>query len=203
MPTNGLVKGGAVMEVDLPSKVIDRQGRFTLILDEPSASWQMASAIAKLVNESADTGETVAVAVDAKNVVVQIPTAERDRPDAFIASVLRLNVPVQPAEARVRVNDKTGTMVVTGDVEVSPVVISHRGLTITIVEPRQVPRYPQRVQHGAVAVDTTGTGGARLQDLADAFDQLKVPADDRIQIVKELYETGKLHAKLTVDGEEK
>jgi hypothetical protein len=31
------------------------------------------------------------------------------------------------------------------------------------------------------------------------FDQLKVPAADRISIIQELYKTGKLHAKLNVD----
>ena len=46
----------------------------------------------------------------------------------------------------------------------------------------------------------TQQGGAKLQDLALAFDQLKVPAEDRIAIVKELYRTGKLHAKLIING---
>ena len=53
-----------------------------------------------------------------------------------------------------------------------------------------------------VTLDTTQQGGAKLQDLAIAFDQLKVPAEDRISIVKELYRTGKLHAKLILNGTE-
>ena len=50
-----------------------------------------------------------------------------------------------------------------------------------------------------IALDTTNAGGAKLQDLVNALDQLKVPAEDRIAIVKELYKTGKLHAKLIVE----
>jgi flagellar basal body P-ring protein FlgI len=50
-----------------------------------------------------------------------------------------------------------------------------------------------------VSLDTTNEGGAKLQDLVNALDQLKVPAEDRIAIVKELYKTGKLHAKLIVE----
>ncbi len=57
-------------------------------------------------------------------------------------------------------------------------------------------------EKSVVAIDTTQQGGAKLQDLALAFDQLKVPAEDRIAIVKELYRTGKLHAKLIVNGVE-
>jgi flagellar P-ring protein precursor FlgI len=197
-PTSAVVKGGAVMEVDLPAKYIDSSGRFSLILDDPSASWTTASTIAKLINEAGDTGDEIAVALDPKNIIVTIPPSERERPDSFISSVLRLPVPMLPTEARVQINERTGTMIVTGDVEISPVVISHKGLTITTILPPSIPsaRNPQVLTNNAIPLDTTNQGGARLQDLAAAFDQLKVPADDRITIIKELYKTGKLHAKL-------
>ncbi len=202
VPTSGTVKGGAVMEADLPAKYVDQHGQYQLVIKGPFTSWSMSSTIAKLINEMADTGETVAVAVDPKNVVVQVPASERERPDTFIANVLRLTVPILPSEARVRVDDKTGSMVATDDAEISAGVVSYRGMTITIAPPR--PRAGQRPPRGALGVDpTTPGGGARPQDLADLFDQLKVPADDRVQIIKQLYENGMLHAKLTVDGEEK
>lgn len=200
-PTAGMVEGGAVMEVDLPAKYIDNAGRFTLVLDDPSASWTTASTIAKLINEAGDTGETIAAAIDPKNIVVQIPASERERPDSFISAVLRLPVPILPTEAKVQINERTGTMIVTGDVEISPVVISHKGLTITTINPQPVatPRNPQVGTKEVIPLDTTNQGGGKLQDLANAFDQLRVPAEDRIIIVKELYKTGKLHAKLVVE----
>jgi flagellar P-ring protein precursor FlgI len=203
-PTAGIVKGGATMEVDLPTKYIDNAGRFTLIIDDPAASWTMASSIAKLINESNESGEQIAVAIDAKNVVVQIPNAERATPDNFISTVLQLPVRLQPAEARVRINSKNGTVIVTGDVEISPTVISHKGLTITTINPAAPPtqRNPQVLTKSTVPLDTTSMGGAKLQDLAAAFDQLKVPVEDRIDIIKELYKTGYLHAKLIIDGQE-
>jgi len=93
-------------------------------------------------------------------------------------------------------------MIVTGDVEISPVVISHKGLTISTIDPapRPTARAPVTTTKGVVALDTTQQGGGKLQDLAVAFDQLKVPPEDRIAIVKELYRLGKLHAKLIVNG---
>ena len=202
-PTVGVVKGGAVMEVDLPAKYIEN-GRFTLILEDPSASWTMASTIAKNINElEGDGGEddSIAVAVDPKNIVVTIPDAERDRPDSFISRVQQLPVRLMPAEARVQINERTGTLIVTGDVEISPVVISHKGLTISTTEPRPVPtpRFPLTTTKDVVSLDTTAQGGAKLKDLVDALEQLKVPAEDRITIVKELYKTGMLHAKLIVE----
>lgn len=201
-PTGGVVKGGgAVIEYDLPAKYIDN-GQFTLVIEDPSASWTNASTIAKVINDAESTsGETIAVAADPKNVVVTIPTIERERPDSFISRVQRLPVPLLPTEARVLVNSKTGTMIVTGDVEISPCVISHKGLTISTANPTPVgtPRNPLVTLKDAVALDTTGSGGAKLQELLNALDQLKVPAEDKITIVKELYQTGKLHAKLIVE----
>ncbi len=200
-PTVGVVKGGVVMEADIPTNHIEN-GRFTLILEDPSASWTIASTIAKIINDAEGTsGETLAVVIDPKNVVVTIPPIERERPDSFISRVQRLPVPLLPTEARVQINERTGTMIITGDVEISPVVISHKGLTISTIKPEPIatPRTPVIIQKSTVALDTTKAGGAKLQELVDVLEQLSVPAEDRITIVKELYRIGKLHGKLITE----
>ena len=201
-PTVGVVKQGCVMEADLPAHYIDDRGMFTLIIDDPSASWTMASTIAKIINDGlSDDGQLIATAVDPKQVVVTIPQAERARPDGFISRVQLLPVTLLPSEARVQINDKSGTIIMTGDVEISPVVISHKGLTISTIAPAPVPtpRTPVVTEKGAIALDTTAQGGAKLQELLNALDAIKVPAEDRIEIIKELHKTGKLHAKLIVE----
>ena len=38
--------------------------KITLIIDNPSASWSMSYAIAKIINEESDSGETLAVAMN-------------------------------------------------------------------------------------------------------------------------------------------
>ena len=200
-PTTGIVKKGAVMEVDMAYRFIEN-GRFWLVLEDAAASWTAASNIAKIINEAEGTnGDEIAVAVDPKNVLVTIPRIEQARPDSFISRVQRLPLFIQPTEARVQINARTGTLIVTGDVEISPVVISHKGLTISTIDPEPVPtpRAPVVKNKELVAIDTTNAGGAKLQDLVGALEQLKVPAEDRITIVKELHKTGKLHAKLIVE----
>jgi flagellar P-ring protein precursor FlgI len=207
-PLKGVIRGGAVMEVDLPPRYIDETGRFKLNINQPSASWAMSNTIAKLVNEASDT-DNVAVSLDPGTVLVQIPESERKRPDGFIARILALPIPATAAteatEARVLIDDSSGTMIITGDVEISPVVISHKGLTITAITPPPVAsaRNPLVQKKDSIPFDTMNQGGARLKDLADAFDQLKVPTEDRIAIVKNLYEIGKLHAKMTINGQER
>lgn len=199
VPTTGVIRSGATMEVDLPVDPV-KNGQFRLIIDDPSASWGMSSLIAKVVNDNED-GTPLAVAIDAKNVVVMIPPAELERPDSFIARVMSLQLPRVTTEARVTINERTGTMIISGDVEISPVIISHAGLTITTIVPPPVAssRSPEVNQSNFVGLDPQSSGGAKLQDLLSALDQLKVPATDRIEIIKELHRIGKLHAKLIIE----
>ena len=221
-PTVARVERGCVMERDLPKRFVT-DGRFTIVIDDGHAGWTTASHIAKVINDSESLdGRELAVAVDPKNVVVTIPDADRARPDSFISRVQRLPVPLVADEARVRVNERLGTVVITGDVEISPVVISMHGLTITTAAPGgagaggvQGPGDP----FGAATPATVAPGAqvgnfvpvyagdnvtnersrARLADLVSALDRLQVPAEDRISILKELHRTGKLHARLIVE----
>ena len=195
----GVIQGGCVVEGDWPVGSIDN-GTFRLIIDDPHASWTTSSNIAKIINDSED-GQNWAWATSEKEVTIRIPPSEQAHPDAFISRVQRLPMPMVASEARVLINERTGTLIITGDVEISPVVISQKGLTISTIQPAPVPslRDPQIKTTDVVALDTIGDGGAKLKDLINALDQLKVPIQDRIDIIKELYKTGKLHAKLIVE----
>ncbi|MGN6505826.1 MAG: flagellar basal body P-ring protein FlgI, partial [Tepidisphaeraceae bacterium] len=124
-PTTGVVKNGCVLEGDFPSGAIDG-GVFRLVIDAPSASCTMSTNTAKIINDSED-GQNWAFATSEKEVVVRIPPSEQLHPDSFISRVQRLPVPLVASEARVVINARTGTIVITGDVEISPVVISHKG----------------------------------------------------------------------------
>jgi flagellar P-ring protein precursor FlgI len=205
-PTSGVIRataGGAVMEVALEPSVIDNTGRFELILDEPSADWTTASTIAKIINdsESADSGQTLAIATKSSEIQVTIPLNERVHPDSFISRVQRLPVPQLPTEARVQIDTKTNTIIMTGDVEISPVVITHKGLSISTIAPPPVAtvQNPVVTTHDVVTLGTGAGEGGNLQDLISAMEMLKVPAEDRVQIIEELYKTGKLHAKLIME----
>lgn len=199
-PTTGIVRNGGQMETDIPVEMIDPGGRFTLVIDGPSASWATASMIATVINGEED-GSTWAVAIDPKNVVVTIPPSQREAPDIFIARVQGMPMPRVPVEARVTINDRTGTMILTGDVTISPVIITHNGLTISTRLPAVQPteRTPVIKSEEWLKLDPDAAGGAKLQDLLSALDQLKVPAADKISIVQQLHKTGKLHAKLIVE----
>jgi flagellar P-ring protein precursor FlgI len=211
-PTVGRVENGAVLEQDLPKRFV-RDGGFTLIIDKAHASWTSASNIAKVINDSEGLdGEEYAIAIDPRNVVVRVPPAELARPDSFISRIQRLPVPLVQDQARVRINERLGTIIITGDVEISPVVVSMNGLTIStlpgdpaVIGPGGVdpfaanPAAPREGDFVPIATVASDRQRAKLRDLVDALDALKVPAQDRIAILKELHETGKLHAKLDIE----
>jgi flagellar P-ring protein precursor FlgI len=205
VPTVGVVPEGAQLTRSVFSECIT-DGRLTLVLRNDVATWPMANNLASLINGvMAPDGPEIARAIDEKNVVVFVPPAQLSNPATFISQILTSYI--DPAMigtgARVVINERTGTIVMTGDVEISPVVISHNGLTISTITPP--PPFDPEAEPGApseggfIGLDPDHRGGARLSDLIAAFNQLKVPAQDRITIIKEIKKSGKLHATLIIE----
>jgi flagellar P-ring protein precursor FlgI len=204
VPTVGRVPRGAQLTADVMSRLMDRYGRITLVINPQNASWPVANNLANLINDLiAPDGPQIAKAIDAKNVVLEVPMWQRDNPGQFISPILQTYIdPSQVSGGgKVVINERTGTIVISGDVQVSPVIISHRGLTITTITPPPVANAAQPIisENGFVAMDPEKRGGAQLADLLAAFNQLKVPADDRIDILKLMHESGKLHAQLILE----
>ncbi|GMU24550.1 MAG: hypothetical protein AMXMBFR13_46240 [Phycisphaerae bacterium] len=85
--------------------------------------------------------------------------------------------------------------------EISPAVITYKGLTITTVIPElpASPANPKIVEKDFVPIDPQKKGGAKLADLVDALNQLRVSAPDKINIIEQLHKTGKLHATVIVE----
>lgn len=203
-PTSGVIKQGAQLTRDVMAQYLDSFGRITLVISEPNATWPMASNLASLINGvMAPNGPNLAKAIDQKNVLIDVPVYERTDPAAFISQIMQTYV--DPSQigtgARVVINERTGTIIVSGDVQISPVIISHKGLTITAVTPpiTPTPQNPIRESQPFVGLDPQARGGARLTDLLAAFNQLKVDAPDRIAILKEMHKSGKLHAQLVLE----
>jgi len=198
-PTAGIVKGGAVMERDVLPEVV-ANGRITLVLDNDHATWAIASSIARIVNEAeAPLGVPLAKAEAPSHVVVRVPRAEAHDPAGFIARVLDLPVLMPDLKARIVINRRTGTIVITGDVQIDPVTFTQRGLTIQVVAP-QLPPTPAapRVSTERYQLLDPAKRAARTtaRELTDAFNQLQVPIDDQIAVIWAIKRAGLLHAEV-------
>ena len=221
-PTGGVIRNGARMEQDVFITVVStgaelqatglvnpwikpNQTYVTLVLDENHAGWSMAAAVAQAVDKelslSADV-DRVALAVDSKNVVVLLPQHQRGDPASWIRDVERTPILMESNEARVTVNRNAGTIVITGDTRLSPVVVSQRGMTITVTNPLPDGTIPKPAFDQLDFVGLEGGRGAQpnVHDLLEALNRLKVDFKDRVSILEEIHRAGKLHAQFLYEG---
>lgn len=203
-PTAGVVRGGARMLRDVAGPEVP--DIFELIIDPHFSGWAAASQIATAINSRAQPqGPSVAVAVDERTIRVSIPEAERGDRAAFLADVMgaEVNSSLLDLPAQVIVNSRTGAIVVTGDVEISPVAITHKDLNITTTRPTPVPSAQnpliERQRWADVRTSSKPSENAKLADLLTAFKSLDIPVTEQIAILQMLHKTGKLQARLVVD----
>ena len=220
-PTSGVVKKGVDVEENVFHLYVDydkypNQAVFTLVLDDDQADWQTAKAVADIINEEAappgsfqsslptDAGapaEPAAVVLGPKNILVNIPDKQSHSPSGFIARIMNLPVDLPDPEAAVVINEKTGVIAITGNVEIAPIIVTVNNLmTIRIGEP-ELQTQPQTAAPSPSQwsdFDTVGKSKAKLKQLIDALDQLHVPVQDKINVIYEINRLGALRANLIV-----
>lgn len=207
--TAGRIRGGAQVSRDVRMGVIDDQGSIHLVVKSAYAGWTTTKLLANTINQDRqgfrEDAEEIARAIDGKAVVIRIPDVERANPANFIGKVLsiRLDPTLLDLPARVIVNERTGSIVVTGDVQISPTVISHEDLVVTTVTPAipPTPERPRVDQTTVTSVDTVDgeRSMARLEDLLEAMRALDVPVKDRIAILAQMHAIGHLHAEFITE----
>jgi flagellar P-ring protein precursor FlgI len=95
-----------------------------------------------------------------------------------------MEVPLGP---RVVINERAGSIVMSGDVEVGPVVITHKNMVI------------QAGGAQFVGLDSGQSQTTKLKALIDALNALNTPTQDVIQIIKSLEKNGKLRGRLIIE----
>jgi flagellar P-ring protein precursor FlgI len=212
-PTSARVHDGAQIIKEI------RTGRigdsFNLVLRPYRTGWAAASEVASSINQImyGRTSKDIALAalpaiatpLDDHTVRIDVPPAERPNPAAFIAEILATDVNATQLSlpAQVICNKGSGAILVTGDVEIDPVNITHKDLVITTTIPALVPT-PQdplidKVRWASVQTGAKPSEKAKLQDLLAAFKQLDIPAGEQIAILGMINKAGKLHARLVIE----
>ena len=197
----GRVPGGAFVEEEVPAPLTDG-ATLQLILRDPD--FTTASRIADALRRLSLT----ALAEDSGSIAVAVPKAKQDDIVSFIASIEMLGVlPDQPA--KIIINERTGTVVVTGAVRLSPGAIAHGGLSIRIDNaPVIIPPAPFNPNPGQVVplqtVDVQENkvnfapipATTTIQELANALNRLGVTPRDLIAILQAMQQAGMLNAQL-------
>jgi len=205
VPSAGRIPGGASVERAVPSSfTVD--GRVSLNLHTPD--FTTANRLAMGINQLLGGG--TAQAMDAVTVSVQAP-ADPVQQVSFLALLENLEITPGDAPARVVINSRTGTVVISSQVRVLPAAVSHGSLSVTIRERPQVSQ-PAPFSDGqtvAVArseIEVTQQGGnafvfgpgTDLDDIVRAVNAVGAAPGDLVSILEALKQAGALRAELVV-----
>ena len=210
VPTTGRVTNGGTIVCPFESDEIVNNAKIAFLLAEAHADWNTAEDIARAINEDyigiqvslareyeqaggeAKELSRIAWATSANRVEVVIPEEYLNKVPSFIGRCQQVLVADPQMEARVVIDEATGTVVLTGNVEIAPVLIAHKNLRIAV---RQQP-----------AAETTSVGsipeppvaGSQLEQLVNVLRRLNVAPGDLIEIFKKLDTAGALNAKMVI-----
>lgn len=206
-PTVGQIPNGGKVAKEL-AFALDAQQPITLNLKEPD--FTTAARAANAINQV--LGARLASAADPGTVRVQVPASERDNLVGLIATIE--NVDVTPdRRARIVINERTGTIVMGAHVRLSPVAVSHGGLTVQISEQKAVsqPGAPfsdagETVVSDLSEVQVTEEGGGlamldpgpTLGDVVHALNTLGVKPRDLVAILLSMQQAGAVQAEIEV-----
>lgn len=214
VPTVGRIPGGGTVERLVETAFLETDF-FLLNLRRPDFS--TASAVAEAINETFGAG--VAMSLDASSVRVRAPHDPGARVP-FLGLLEQIEIEPATPRAQVIVNARTGTVVIGGEVRVTPAAVSHGSLTVRVNEDFNVDQGTTVVTgpNGNVAVpgDVVVTPdteieveqennpafvfdpGVSLSSLVDAINAVGASAADLVAILEALHRAGALRAELIV-----
>lgn len=204
-PTVARLPGGAIMERSIDTNII-KDGAITLLLSNPdyAAAVMMAEEINRYFPEAAK-------AMTAQNLEVRIPDEYKGQETTFIASIEALRVETDQ-NARVVMDERTGTIVATADVRISPVAVSHGSITVSVARSPVISQ-PGAFSPGETVQDeitdievvevlggfSTLDSSPTLSDLTTSLNSLGVSSRDMMMILQTLKSAGALHADIIIE----
>ena len=93
---------------------------------------------------------------------------------------------------RVVINERAGTIVISGDVEIGAVAVTHKNMVIE-TGGRSRPKHVRRPSTRSIP------RSPKLKALVEALNAVHASTEDIIEIIKGLDRNGKLHAPLIIE----
>ncbi|MBC7660367.1 MAG: flagellar basal body P-ring protein FlgI [Chitinophagaceae bacterium] len=176
--TVSVIADGGMIEKDfIPSLVQNQAIDLNLVKSDFSTSNRIALAINQHFHAE------IATAVDPARVKVHVPEASWSNVTGFIAEMETLEV-LADQKAVVIINERTGTIVMGGDVKISPIAISHNGFSINAGG------------KGKPADAVKSLDGSTVNDLVKGLNQMGVKPEDLISILQSIHASGALRAEI-------
>jgi flagellar P-ring protein precursor FlgI len=204
-PTVGRVPGGALIERDVAGVFGDSD---VLNYRLKNSDFTTVARMSEVVNQH--FGGQVARSLDAGQMQVSVPAPYRDNMVDFVARLEQLEL-TPDSQARVVVNEKTGTIVMGERVRISTVAVSHGNLNLVVSESARVSQpYPLSLGQTVVVPETSievseeiarmvvMEQGVSIGEIAAALNAIGATPRDLIAIFQAIKASGALYADLVV-----
>ena len=205
VPSGGRIPNGATIEADIPNPFyFSKDLTYNLHTPDFTTAKRMSDAI----NQQMGIG--TARALDATSVVVTAPIKMAQRVD--YVSVLE-NIEFNPAEAmaKIIINARTGTVVISSNVIVKSAAVSHGNLVVSVTETPVISQ-PNAFANGRTVVRNQSQvdvsqknnhafvlpKGTTLKDIVRGINAVGATPADVISILEALQQAGALNATLIV-----
>jgi len=205
VPTSGRIPNGATVErmIESPFTRSDH-----VVLNVRTGDFTTARAIVDAVNEL--FGDQTARAIDGVSIAVRAPT-DLDQRVSFLSMIENLEVEPGEPPAKIVVNSRTGTVVISRNVRVTAAAVTHGPITVSISATNEISQ-PNPFSDGqTAAVQNADVGitepknkmflfqpGINLQEIVDAVNQTGATPSSVIAILEALKSSGSLRAELVV-----
>ena len=212
IPTVGRIPKGASVERLVPTEFLDAD---FVILNLHRGDFTTANNITTAINET--FGEGTAISLDTNSIRVVAPQ-DPTLKVGFVSVLENLEVVRSEPPAKIIVNSRTGTLVISGNVKVTPAAVSHGTLSVKVNEDvnvdggdavaigdgAQANAEAQAVPDTQITVEEETAkaflfdAGVSLNELVDAINAVGATPSDLVAILEALREAGALNAELIV-----
>ena len=214
VPTVGRIPGGGTVERLIETGFLDTDN---LILNLHQGDFSITNQVAEAINDVFGGG--IAVPLDLRSVKVRAPV-DPSQKVSFISMLENIEIEPERQSAKVVVNARTGTVVIGGDVRVTPAAVTHGSLTVRVDEnPTVTQQNAVAAADGALiaapgeAVETEDTAitvdqeparafmfdpGVELSEIVEAINAVGTSPADLVAILEALREAGSLRAELVI-----
>jgi flagellar P-ring protein precursor FlgI len=204
-PTTATIIGGALVESDIPTTIV-HDNNLELLLRNPD--FTSASRLATAVNEVFTNS---AHAVDSTTIRVQLPEGAEAAPVDFIARLEDIEV-TPDTPARIIINERTGTIVATANIQISSCAIAQGSITINVASTLTTSQ-PSPLSNGGKTTVTPSTDTQvtenksavitlpempTVEKVASALNTLGATPRDIMAILQGMKQAGALQAELII-----
>jgi len=205
-PTVGRIPAGGTVERDTAVD-LSHMATVSLMLRDPD--FTAARDISAVINQQFK--KDISTVVDSRQINVQVSNSGTSSVPDLISQIQNLSIDFHPP-AKVVVNERTGTIVMGGDVKLSPVSVLHGTLTVEVAtkfavsQPDPLSKNGQTVvvpdqnveAHESSAKAIHLAEGASVEELINGLQTMGATARDIVAILQAIKAAGGLQAELEV-----